>query len=407
MSQVQPVYVISGARTPCGKKGEALSRVHPAKLGAIVGKEAIKRAGLTPKDIDETIDGCATQTAEQGFNLSRTKSVSAFGPDIPASSVNMLCGSSAQAVRLATALLESGENEIMLAGGIENNSMVPMGGDLAPAIGQTLSEVVSKAWRTIKLGPKIIKDSLPEDYEFYAMGKSGDALAEKRGYTLEDLSGVAFRSQMNAANAMYSGYFAREIVTVQTPKGYLSHDETVRANTSLKQIASQKPSFGGLHSAATSSPAGTVCAAALVLANEEAVKKHNLQPMAKIVASAVVGVDPFKPEDQLIGPPLAIKKVLEKTGLTVNDIDLFEINEAFAAVVLATIEDMKIPVEKVNVNGGAIALGHALGASGARLPVTLLHELERRAELGLPSKRGLSTLCIGGGQAIATIFERV
>jgi acetyl-CoA acetyltransferase family protein len=240
------------------------------------------------------------------------------------------------------------------------------------------------------------------------MGISGDAIAKKYGFSREVVDKFAFESQMKAAKAMYDGKFDEEIVQLHTSSGIVLRDESIRPNTSLSGLSKLKPAFGsdGIHTAGSSSQI-SAGAAALLLAGESAVKKHKLKPIARLVASSVVATDSQKAEEQLIGPKSAIKKVLEKAGLKIEDIDLFEINEAFASVVVATIQECKINPEKVNVNGGAIALGHPLGVSGARLPVTLLHEMQRRAKEGKPSKYGLVTLCIGGGQAIAIIFEKV
>ena len=418
MASVQPALVVGAVRTPTGKKGGGLSKVHPAILGKIVTEEVVKRAGVKASDIDESIIGCATQTAQQGLNVGRIAVYLALGPDAPASTVNMLCGSSAQAIRFAAAQVSSGENDIVIAGGTENNLMVFQGQDLMPctqvsgggvkALWQLLSGDLKGIFRKIMEGTKIVNRSLPKDYLLHPMGKSGDAIAKEYGFPRRLLDEVAFWSHMHAADATYEGHFKDEIVPVQTPGGIIEADEGIRANTSLDALAKLKPSFGrdGLHTAGTSSQI-SAGAAALMIANEDAVKKYNLKPIARIVASAVVGTDPSLPEKQLIGPIDAIKKVLAKAKLNIDDIDLFELNEAFASVLLATQKELKIPAEKLNISGGAIALGHALGTSGARLPVTLLHNMQRRAQEGLPAKRGMSALCIGGGQAIATIYELV
>ena len=407
MSQDKPVYIVSAARTPTGKRGGGLSSVHPVDLGVIVVKEVVRRAKIDPNLIDKIKMGCATQTAQQGFNIGRTIAASAFGPHMPASTVNMLCGSSAEAICDGWGQITSGQADIILAGGVENNHLVFQGQDLMPS-SQTPGGILRNTWRTLTRGSKIVRDTLPKDYFLHPMGKSGDAIAQKRKITREELDRFAYESQMKAAHAMFSGKFNEEIVPVQTQKGIVKADEGIRPNTSLKALANLKPAFGknGLHTAGSSSQI-SAGAAAVLLASEDAIKKNNLKPIAKLIASALVATDAQIEEEQLIGPIEAIRKVLKKANLTINDIDLFEINEAFASVVLATQKELNIPMEKINVNGGAIALGHPLGTSGARLPVTLIHEMQRRTKEGKLSKYGLEVLCIGGGQAVAIIFERV
>lgn len=409
MTNIQPAYVVGAVRTPTGKKGGGLARVHPADLGVTVSKEILKRAGLEPEQIDETIFGCATQTAEQGFNVGRTTTVLGLNPSIPASTVNMLCGSSAQGIRFATALAqsESDKPKIILAGGVENNHMVMQGQDLMP-FSPSLTGSLGNLWKLIKMGPKVVTLSVPKNYTLHPMGKSGDAIAREYGFLRDSLDQFAFRSQMKAAYAMYNGRFDSETVSVQTKNGIVTHDEGIRPNTSMDALSKLKPAFGkdGMHTAGSSSQV-SAGAAALLIANESALKEYDLKPIARIIASAVVGTDPRIPEQQLIGPIEAIRKVLDKAGLKISDIDLFEINEAFASVVLAAIKDLELDPEKVNVNGGAIALGHPLGTSGARLPVTLLHEMQRREKEGITAKKGLFALCIGGGQAIAIVLEKI
>ena len=405
---VSPAYVVSPLRTPTGKRGGALSRLHPATLGATLAKEIVKRADLDPSFIDEAIGGNATGTGKQGNNLmEKVMQEAGYGTIIHASTVNDLCGSSAQATRLAAGLVESGNDDVVLVMGVENNHVVFQGQDLMPS-SNSFKGTIKTAWQTIKLGPKVITLSLPKGYALYPMGKYGDAIARERGFSRRELDAFGFSSQMKAAYAMQTGRFKDEIVTVQTPVGYLDFDEGIRPDTSPEAMAKLKPSFGkdGLHTPGTSSQISAAAAGYLVV-NEQALKNHKLTPMARIVASAVVKTDSQKPGQHLIGPIDAIKKVLAKANLKIEDIGLFEINEAFASVVLAAQKELNIPIEKINVNGGAIALGHALGTSGARLPVTGIHEAHKRNAEGNPVKYVLTTLCIGGGQAIAIIFEMV
>jgi len=406
--EVRSAFLVGPLRTPTGAKGGLLSRVKPETLGVTVAKEIVNRADLDPKYINELFVGCATQTGEQGCNMATRIGELAFGPLVHATTINDLCGSSAQATRLAQAQIASGENEIVLVMGVENNHRVFQGQDLMPA-SNTLGGNLKNLRKIVAMGASVVKLSLPEGYSLLPMGAYGDAIATSRGYSRKMLDEYGFFSQMKAAYAMQNGRFKDEIVTVRTPRGYLDFDEGIRSDTSLEVLSKKlKPSFGrfGLHTAATSSQISAGVAGYLVV-SEQALKEHDLVPMARIVASAVVKTDSQKPAEHLIGPIDAVRKVLAKANMKIKDIDLFEINEAFASVALATIEELGIDPKKVNVNGGAIALGHALGASGARLPVTLLHEMHKRADEGLPSRYGLATLCIGGGQAIAIIFERV
>ncbi len=395
MGEKESAYIIDVIRTPQGRRNGALSNVHPNTLAQLVISSVISRVNLDPKFINEVILGCATQTGKQGFNSARLASVGAFGVFMPASTINMLCGSSAQAIRFATSQILSGENDLVIAGGFESNSdfQVPMGSDMLPP-----PVDLKNIWQVIKYGKKSINFTLPEHYEFYHMGKSGDLIAEKYNLKRSELDDFAFNSHMKAKTTRDNGDFENEIIAVKTVSGMFSKDEGIRGDTSLEKLASLKPSFGGLHTPGNSSFISDG-ASAVLIANDNAVKKYGLKPRARILASAVVGVDT---KLQLLGPIDAMKKVLDKANLKKEDIDLYEINEAFASVVLATIKDCGLDKEKVNVSGGAIALGHPLGASGARLPTTLLNALEKRK-----LKRGLYVLCIGGGQAIATIIERM
>ncbi len=407
MPEVRPAFLVAPLRTPTGNKTGALTRVKPETLGITVAKEIVSRAGVDPHSINELIVGCATQTGEQGCNVASRISELAFGPYIHSSTVNDLCGSSAQATRIAQAQIASGENEVVLVLGVENNHRIFQGQDLMPA-SNTLGGNLKNLKRLVTMGRSVVKLSLPEGYELHDMGVYGDAIAANRGYSRKMLDEFGFQSQMRAARAMQTGRFKDEIIVVRTPRGYLDFDEGIRPDTSLEVLSKKlKPSFGrhGLHTAATSSQVSAGAAGYLVV-SEQAIKEFDLVPMARIVASAVVKTDSQKPAEHLIGPINAVRKVLAKANMKASDIDLWEINEAFASVALAVIEEIGIDPEKVNVNGGAIALGHALGASGARLPVTLLHEMHKRAAESLPSRYGLVTLCIGGGQAIAIIFER-
>ena len=351
----------------------------------------IARAKLEPDKIEDLIFGCATQTGKQGFNTARLIALKALGEKVPATTVNRLCGSGEEAVNIAASKILAGFNNLLIAGGVESMSQVPIGSDMLPFPGK-----LKNIWRILTQGKQAIRETLPPDYNFHWMIESGEKVALKYGITREEMDRFSFESHMKASHATQEGYFKNEIV----PVGNVSIDDGIRKDTSVEKLGNLKPvsQNSDLITAGNSSQI-TDGAAALLLASDEAVEKYNLKPRAKIVAVSVVGSDP---EVQLDGPIFVIPKVLEKAGLKLGDIDLFEINEAFASVVVATMKELKIDPNKVNVNGGAVALGHPLGSSGARLLVTLLNELERRK-----LQYGLAALCIGGGQAIATIIERV
>jgi acetyl-CoA C-acetyltransferase len=394
---MREAYIVEALRTPLGKgrKDGAFAEIHPVDLATIVVKEVISRNNLHSSAIEDLIFGCATPTGEQGFNVARTIARKALGVEVPGTQVNRLCGSGAEAVDIASSKIKSNSYDLLIAGGVESMSRVPMGSDMLPFPGE-----LSNIWKILTMGPKVINETLPKDSAVNSMGISGELIAEKYGFTRKELDEFSYDSHVKAANATEKGYFEKEIVRVETSKGVIKKDEGIRKSSSVEKMGTLPSAFkkDGLITAANSSQI-TDGAAALLLASDEAIKKYNIKPRAKILASAVVGTDV---ELQLTGPITVIPKVLNKIGLKISDIDLFEINEAFASVVLATIKELDLPKEKVNVNGGAIALGHPLGVSGARLLVTLLHELERRN-----LKRGLVSLCIGGGQGIAIVIERV
>lgn len=393
---MKEAYIVEALRTPMGKgkKGGAFFDVHPVDLASTVVAEIVNRSKLPSNAIEDVIFGCATPTGEQGFNIARTIARKALSLEVPGTQVNRLCGSGAEAVDIAASKIKSDSRDLLIAGGVESMSRVPMGSDMLPFAGE-----LSNIWKILTMGPKVINETLPKDLAVNSMGISGELIAEKYGFTRKELDEFSYESHIKAANAAEKGYFEKEIVGVKTASGVILKDEGIRKNSSVEKMGTLPSAFkkDGVITAGNSSQI-TDGSAALLLASEDALKKYNLKSRAKIIGSAVVGTDV---DLQLTGPITVIPKVLSKLNLTVSDIDLFEINEAFASVVLATIKDLNIPKEKVNVNGGAIALGHPLGVSGARLIVTLLHELERRN-----LKRGLVSLCIGGGQGIAIVIER-
>lgn len=383
-------FIVDLVRTPMGrgKMGASLSEIHPADLGAIPIQALIERNKLDPKKIDDVIYGCVTPIAEQGMNIARIVALLALDKDVPGVQINRMCSSGLQAVEMASQAIKCGDYDLIIAGGVEHMGRVPMGMDglplpMSPNQGMTLPE------------------SYLKKYEVKSMGQSAEMIAEKYNLTRSELDDFSINSHKKAYNAQENGYFKNEIVGVQTPSfGLVDKDEGIRAEIDKNKMATLATPFkdGGVVTAASASQI-TDGAAAVLVASGEALKKYNLKARAKIVKTFVCGLDP---EIQLTGPIPAIKGVLEKTGMSLGDIDLFEINEAFASVVIAAVNELKIPMDKVNVNGGAIALGHPLGCSGARILTTLINELERRN-----LKRGLITMCVGFGQGIATIVELV
>ncbi len=346
--------------------------------------------------------GCVTPIGDQGGDIAKTAAIAAgWNDDVAGVQINRFCASGLEAVNMAAMKVRSGWEDLVVAGGVESMSRIPMGSDGGP-------------WA---LDPETnLKSS------FVPQGIGADLIATLDGYSREDVDNFAVKSQQKAAAAQSNGYFDHSVVPVKDHAGVviLEKDEFIKGNTTLEGLTKLNPSFemmgqmgfdavalqkypeaqkiNHVHHAGNSS--GIVDGAAVVLlASEKAVKEQNLKPRAKVLATALVGTDPTI---MLTGPAPAARKALEKAGLTIDDIDLFEVNEAFAAVVMRFINELNVPAEKVNVNGGAIALGHPLGATGAMILGTLLDELERQDK-----KRGLATLCVGGGMGIATIIERV
>lgn len=409
---IRPVYIVEAVRTPQTAKSKPakpswmpwtykagkLANVHPVDLGVAVVDALVLRAGLKDrKSVEEVSFGCATPTGKQGFNVGKNIAKIALGSDVPGSTKQFLCGSSMHATREEAAMIASGEVDLAISGGVESMSPegVGMGADLLPP-----PTGLKNIWKVIRNGAKVIKQTMHKDAPFIHVGVSAGLIADKWGFTRRELDQFAIDSHQKAFQARQEGRFAQEIVPVETGKGrVVDQDDGIRLSNhaSLGRL----PSRWGVVTAAHASQESDG-ASALLLASEDALDKYNLEPRAQIIATAVSAKVKGGEKLQLTATIDAVEKVLSRVGLTINDIDLFEINEAFAPVVLATIQDTGIPYGKTNVNGGALALGHPLGASGARLVTTLLHELERQN-----LKRGLATLCVGGGQAIAMIIERV
>jgi acetyl-CoA acyltransferase len=379
--------IVEAVRTPIGRRNGKLSPVRPDDLLALTLTEVVKRSGVDPAQLDDVIVGCVTQTGEQGLNIGRAAVlIAGFPVEVPGTTVNRFCGSGQQAVNFAAQGVMSGAQDIVIGAGVENMSRVPMGSDaFGPGEGP--------------ISPKLV-----DLFEIIPQGNSAEMIAKKWGFSREQLDEFAYQSHVKAGQAIQDGRFVKEIFPVQVKQNGTSYDfqvdEGVRIPPSREKMSQLKPSFqdDGVVTAGNSSQISDGAAAVLIMSAEKA-KQLGLKPRARIVAQAIVGSEPTI---MLTGPIPATAKVLKKAGLSLKDIDLFEVNEAFAPVVLAWQHETGADMEKVNYNGGAIALGHPLGASGARLITTLLHELERQ-----DARYGLSTMCIGYGMGIATIIERI
>jgi len=393
---MREVVIVSAVRTAVGSFNGSLSPFSAVDLGSMVIKEAITRAGIGKENIDEVIFGNVLQ-AGLGQNPARQAAIKAGIPiEVPSFTVNKVCGSGLKTVNLAAQAIMSGDAEIVVAGGMESMTNAPYVLD-------------SKARQGLRMGNStvtdvMIKDGLWDAFNDYHMGITAENVAEKFGITREMQDQLAVNSQNKAIKAIESGAFAKEIVpiTIKGKKGdtIFATDEFVKNGTSIEKVSALRTAFkkDGTVTAANASGINDG-AVALVLMSADKAKKLGIRPMARIRSFASGGVDP---SIMGIGPVPASRKALAKAGLTVADLDLIEANEAFAAQFLAVGQELGFDQEKVNVNGGAIAIGHPIGASGARILVTLLYAMEARN-----AKLGLATLCIGGGQGIATIIERI
>lgn len=386
--------VLAGAcRTALGKFGGTLTGVPAAELGAIVIKEALRRAGVKPTDVDEVLMGNVLQ-AGLGQSPARQAAVKAGIPaEVPALTLNNVCGSGLKCVNMAAALIEAGEAEVVVAGGMENMSAAPY---LLPSarFGYRMNDGA--------LVDSMVRDGLWDAFNDYHMGITAENVAEKYGITREMQDAFATASQNKCEAAQKEGKFDEEIVPVpiKVKKETVEFkvDEYPRQGVTVESISKLRPAFknDGTVTAANASGINDGAAAIVVMSAEKA-KELGVKPLAQLVSSASAGVDPAV---MGVGPVFATKKALEKAKLNIDNLDLIEANEAFAAQCVAVANELKLPAEKVNVNGGAIALGHPVGASGCRILVTLLYELKRRN-----AKYGLATLCVGGGMGVATIVE--
>ncbi|MEV8409710.1 acetyl-CoA C-acetyltransferase [Streptomyces niveus] len=378
-------FIVGAVRTPVGRRKGALSGVHPADLGAHVLRALLERARVDPGAVDDVHFGCVSQIGAQSGNIARTAWLSAGLPQhVPGTTIDRQCGSSQQAVHFAAQAVGSGAADLVVAGGVEVMSLVPIASPMTVGVqAGTGNPYTGDGWRE-HFGDREVSQF-----------RGAELIAEKWGISREDMERYALHSHQRALAAQAAGDFDEEIV----PAFGLTADEGPRADTTLEKMAGLKTlTKDGRLTAAVSSQISDG-AAALLIASEAAVRHHDLTPLARVHSMAVVGSDPIH---MLTGPIPATEKVLDRAGLDLDRIDLVEINEAFASVVLAWQKELGAPCERVNPSGGAIALGHPLGATGARLMTTLVHQLRRTG-----GRYGLQTMCEGGGMANATVLERV
>ena len=390
---MRDVVIVEALRTPVGRFRGGLKQVRADHLGAVVLGELLARSGIQPTDVDDVVFGCVTQVGEQCGNIARTALLSAGWPEsIPGMTVDRKCGSAEAAIHVAFATIAAGLSDSMVAGGAESMTRVPMGGNRDV-------HGIPFGWQ------------LSERFALTSQGEAAERLCDLWRLTRDQLDDYAMASHTRAARAADAGHFDQEIVPIDVDRWcergdpatdlVVRSDETIRRDTSLERLASLKTSFrpeGGRVTAGNASQISDGAAAVLLMAAEQA-QVLGVRPRARIRAVATVGSDPVL---MLTGPIAATRKVLERAGLTLNDIDLFEVNEAFAPVPMIWMQEFGIGHDRVNVNGGAIALGHPLGASGARIMTTMLHELERRK-----GRFALQTICCAGGLGTATIIERL
>lgn len=392
---MKEVYIVNCCRTAVGSFGGALKDVPSPELGALVIKEALKRSEVKPEWVNEVMFGCVLGGG-LGQNVARQASIKAGLPvEVPAYTINMVCGSGMKSVIEAARSIITGDADIIVTGGTENMSACPYA-------------VPSARWGA-RMGPTgmvdmMVNDGLTDAFYHYHMGITAENVCDKWGLTREDLDAFSLSSQQKAAVALATGRFNDEIVPVpvKTRKGVVEFkvDEFPKTDCTAEVLAKLKPAFKADGRVTAGNASGiNDGAAALVVASGEAVKKYGLKPLFKLIGWGQGGVDP---QFMGVGPIPASRNAMAKAGVTIKDIDLIEANEAFAAQSVAVARDLEFDMEKVNVNGGAISIGHPIGASGARIIVTLLYEMLKRPE----AKKGLATLCIGGGMGTATIFEK-
>ena len=383
--------IVSAVRTPVGRIGGSLAAVRPDDLAAVALKAAVERAGVEPRAVEDVHLGCANQAGEDNRNVARMAALLAGFPDsVPGVTVNRLCASGLSAIVTASHAIRAGEAELLIAGGVESMSRAP----LAMAKGEKPFQRGDRVAYDTTLGWRFPNPKMEERFPLESMGETGENVAERYGVSRAAQDEFALRSQRRWAEAAEAGRFDGELIELEE----LDRDEHPRPDTDAEKLARLRPAFreGGTVTAGNSSGLNDG-AAALVLASEEYAAEHGLPVLARFLGSGAAGVDPRL---MGIGPVPAMLRALERTGLEAGELGLVELNEAFAAQAVAVIRELGLDPERVNVNGGAIAIGHPLGMSGARLAVTLVHELRRRGE-----RYGAATLCVGVGQGQAAIFE--
>ena len=394
---MEQAVIVSAVRTPVGSFGGCFKDIAAPELGSHAIRAALERAQVAPEDVDEVVLGCVLQ-AGLGQNPARQAALAAGLPvEVPATTINMLCGSGLKAVALASQMIRAGDAEIVLAGGMENMSRSPY---LVPTnrFGARMGDV--------QMIDSMMHDGLTDAFEHYAMGITAENVAEEYGISRTEQDEFAALSQQKAERAIAAGVFKEEIVPIEIPQKrgeprVIDNDEFPRPGTTVEALAELRPAFrkeGGTVTAGNASGVNDG-AVAIVVMSERRARERGLTPLGLVESYASVGVPP---RIMGIGPIPATRKALAKADLTIADIDLFELNEAFAAQSIAVCRELEIPEDRVNPHGGAIALGHPIGASGARILVTLLHEMRRR-ELG----RGVAALCVGGGQGQAAVIRRM
>jgi len=392
---VSSVFVVDACRTPIGKIKGALAEVRPDHLAADVIKALIERnPGLDVAAIDDVYWGAANQAGEDNRNAARMAVLLAGLPvEVPGATVNRLCGSGMEAVAGAARLIAAGEADICLAGGSESMTRAPF------VVGRTSDPFPrSLDLADTRLGWRLVSQRMQEMYPPITLGETAENVAGRYGITRERQDEWAVRSHHLAAAARDAGRFDAEIVPVTTKRGAVGQDEGIKAEVTVAELATKTPAFrkGGTVTGGNSSPLNDG-AAALLLMSEAAMQRYGVTPLARYAGASAAGVHP---DYMGIGPVPAMNKVLGRTGWQIGDLDLVELNEAFAAQSVAVVDELKLDAERVNVNGGAIAIGHPLGCSGARIITTLLHEMRRRG-----ARRGAATMCIGVGQGIASLWE--
>jgi acetyl-CoA C-acetyltransferase len=395
MSELNEAVIISAARTPVGKFLGSLKGFTAPELGAIVVRESVKRAGIKPEEVDEVIMGCVIQ-AGLGQNPARQAALGGgLSPSVAAVTVNKVCGSGLKAVMMAAQAVKLGDSEMVVAGGMESMSNAPY--------------LIPKAREGYRLGNGELVDSMINDglwcaFENYHMGCTGELVADEYSVGRSEQDEFAVNSHRKAAAAIKAGKFKDEIVAVEIPqkKGsplVFDTDETVREDTSVETLGKLKPAFKKEGSVtAGNAPGVNDGASALVVTSLRRAQELGVEPMARIVAQAVAGVEP---KYVMMAPVEAVRKLFKKTGWSASEVDLIELNEAFSVAAVAVTRELGLDPERVNVNGGAVALGHAIGQSGSRLLTSILYELKRRN-----AHRGVVALCLGGGNAVAMAVER-